>query len=141
LQYNVCLMVTIYIYGRQNKDKRHDRTIISINTLNDIMAVKRGKSNSIGLKFDKICGLTGSPSIDQKEWKHKQKARILQTNKHLSSSSPSSFFFSIRLFSLFLSSLLLFLFFIWIRRLNPLENLLSHIALSFFFFMIDRSYN
>ncbi len=60
-------MVTIYIYGRQNKDKRHDRTIISINTLNDIMAVKRGKSNSIGLKFDKICGLTGSPSIDQKE--------------------------------------------------------------------------
>jgi hypothetical protein len=56
----------IYIYGRQNKDKRHDRAIISINTLNDILAVNRRKSNAIGSKFDKISGLTGSPSIDHR---------------------------------------------------------------------------
>ncbi len=66
----VCVCVDddyIYICGRQNKGKRHDRAIISINTFNDILTVNRRKRKAIGPKFDKICGLTGNPSIDHRE--------------------------------------------------------------------------
>jgi hypothetical protein len=73
------MMVGIYV--GENKDKRHHRAIISINTLNDILAARKRKRDAIGPKFDKICGLTGSPSVDHREYEQKQEVSK-QTNTY-----------------------------------------------------------